>query len=63
LGRESNVSEENIASIFRVEESAKQEAGGKQRWLDLVYFSALKMEAICSSKLQGNTTQDTALFF
>jgi hypothetical protein len=53
-----DISEEYIASIFTVEEEAKQEtsvkAGGKQS-----QASTLKMEAICSSETSDDFQQTT----
>jgi hypothetical protein len=52
--RKSNyVSEERVASIFRVEEYAKTIKQHQSRWKlvsCLTYFSTLKLEVICSSE-------------
>jgi hypothetical protein len=54
-----DVSEEHVASIFRVEECAEQEksmkAGGKQRKQSLT----LKMEAICTSETSVDIQRTT----
>jgi hypothetical protein len=58
----SDVSEEHIASIFRVEKEAEQETSMKAGGKLVSYsanFSALKMEAICFSKTSGDTQRTT----
>jgi hypothetical protein len=63
--KSSDVSEEHVASIFRVEEYAKQEscvkAGGKLVSC-LAYYSILKMEATCSSETSVDFQRTTRVY-
>jgi hypothetical protein len=70
VSRESNISEEHIASIFRVEESVKRERAEASSKLSTcwVHCSTMKVEPICSlkylstSELLSITIEKTILF-
>jgi hypothetical protein len=53
------VSEEHIASIFRVEEMSSVRNHQARRWQVELISSTLKMEAICSSETSVETKQTT----
>jgi hypothetical protein len=61
-----DVSEEHIASIFRVEKisSARNQRESRwQRWfLAEPFFSTLKMKAICSSETSVDTQRTTHIY-
>jgi hypothetical protein len=52
--REPDVSEEHIASIFRVKEQKSAEFAALLLVSCMAYLSVLKMEAVCSSGLSQN---------